>query len=210
MAFPTEPEWGTEWTGASPGDREHDSPSLADKVLAVDHALTDAGIPHAIGGAIAFAYYGAPRATIDIDVNVFASVGHLPEVAAALRPLGIDPEHDERELIEGDEARLFWDRNPVHLFFSADALHEAMPAAVREVPFADETIPIVSPEHLVVRKAMLDRPKDWLDIEAILAAETPLDRAEIGTWLRRLTGREDPRLAKLDAMVVRLGSRRLR
>ena len=54
-----------------------------------------------------------------------------------------------------------------------------MPAAVRRVPFAGATIPIVSPEHLVIRKVMLDRPKDWLDIEAILAAETPLDLEEV-------------------------------
>jgi hypothetical protein len=45
-----------------------------------------------------------------------------------------------------------------------------MPAAVREVPFAEAMIPIVSPEHLIVRKAMLDRSKDWVDVEAILVA----------------------------------------
>jgi hypothetical protein len=39
-----------------------------------------------------------------------------------------------------------------------------MPAGVRNVPFGGATIPIVSCEHLIVRKAMLDRPKDWLDI----------------------------------------------
>jgi hypothetical protein len=27
----------------------------------------------------------------------------------------------------------------------------------------------------VIRKATLDRPKDWLDIEAIFVAEAPLD-----------------------------------
>lgn len=205
MAFPIDPPWGTEWIDASAtergaaledllgladalpqGLRTEGSPSLSEKVLAIDRALGAAGIEHAIGGALAFAYYGEPRTTIDIDVNVFVSTDRWPEVADALAPLVIDFEVDERELARHKEARLLWDRNPVHLFFSYDELHAAMPTAVREVPFAESTIPIVSPEHLVVRKAMLDRPKDWLDIEAILGAETPLDLEEIRSWLGRL------------------------
>jgi len=81
-----------------------------------------------------------------------------------------------------------------------------MPAAVRRVPFAGATIPIVSPEHLVIRKATLDRPKDWLDIEAILVAETPLDLEELAVWIERLATRDDPRVAKLDELVLRLGA----
>jgi len=167
--------------------------------------LADAGIPHAIGGAIALAYYGEPRVTIDIDVNVFVPTERLTQIERSLRPLGVDSEHDARELVEDKQVRLRWDRNPVHLFFSHDALHEAMPAAIRRVPFAGSTIPIVSPEHLIIRKAMLDRPKDWLDIEAILAAGEPLDLEEIRIWLARLAGRDDPRLAKLQGMALRRG-----
>lgn len=179
--------------------------SLVEKVLAVDRALEGAEIPHAIGGAIALAYYGEPRVTIDIDVNVFVPTGRLSQIEHSLRPLGVDTGHDARELGEDQQVRLRWDRNPVHLFFSHDALHEAMPAAVRRVPFAGSTIPIVSPEHLIVRKAMLDRPKDRLDIEAILAGTEPLDLEQIRIWLIRLAGRNDPRLAKLHGMVLRRG-----
>ena len=77
-----------------------------------------------------------------------------------------------------------------------------MPAAARRVPFAGGTIPIISPEHLIVRKATLDRPKDWLDIEAILIATEPLDVAEIETLLERLVGPTDPRLAKVRALLA--------
>jgi len=137
------------------------------RVLAVDQALKTAGIQHAIGGAIALGHYAEPRPIRDIDVNVFVGPERRAEVEAALADLDDDGP-------------------PVHLFFAEDALHEAMPAAVRDVPFAGSTIPIVSPEHLVVRKALLDRPKDRLDIEAILAAGTPLDVEEIREWLLRL------------------------
>ncbi|MBS1845426.1 MAG: hypothetical protein JST53_13500 [Actinobacteria bacterium] len=136
------------------------------KVVAVSQALVAAGIPHAIGGAIALGHHAEPRLIRDIDVNVFVPPERGAEVEAAL-------------------AELDGDGPPVHLFFDEDELHATMPAAVRQVPFAGATIPIVSPEHLIVRKVTLDREKDWLDIEAILAAETPLDLDEIRAWLRR-------------------------
>jgi hypothetical protein len=226
MAFAMDPPWGTEWIGASAseradalvdllgfvdalpqGRREDGSPSLAEKILAVHRALADVGIEHAVGGAIAFAYYGEPRMTIDIDLNIFTPTDRWPEVALALAPLGIDVAVDEQALARDKEVKVPWDRNPVHLFFSFDELHAAMPAAIRRVPFAGSTIPIVSPEHLVIRKVTLDRSKDWPDVEAILVAQTPLDLAEIKAWLQRLIGPADPRQAKLDIMVNDASSR---
>jgi hypothetical protein len=132
------------------------------QVLAVHRTLAGAGVPHAIGGAVALGIYGAPRETTDIDVNVFVAVAGWEEV------------------------KLDWQGTTVHLFFDLDELHAAMPAAVREVPYAGATIPVVAPEHLVVRKTLLDRPKDRADIESLRAANPGLDRAEIDRWVRRL------------------------
>ena len=87
------------------------------------------------------------------------------------------------------QLRLWWDRNPVDLFFSYDPLHEEMENATRRVPFGEVTIPILGPEHLVICKAILDRPKDWLDIEAILVVTDPLDIEEIESWIARIAGR---------------------
>jgi hypothetical protein len=53
-------------------------------------ALARAGISYALGGALAYGQYGIPRATNDVDVNVFIAPTQLGDVAAALRPLGID------------------------------------------------------------------------------------------------------------------------
>src|SRR5581483_7418408 len=39
--------------------------------LAIARALDTAGIPYALGGALAYGQYGIPRATNDVDVNVF-------------------------------------------------------------------------------------------------------------------------------------------
>jgi hypothetical protein len=156
----------------------------SERVIAIHEALAAAAIPHAIGGAIALGHYAEPRPIRDIDVNVFVGPERRAEVEDAL-------------------ARLDADGPPVHLFFAEDALHEAMPAAVHEVRFAGAMIPIVSPEHLVIRKAMLDRPKDWPDIEALLGTGESLDLDEIRTWLRRLAGSDDPRLERFDRQSAR-------
>ena len=77
-----------------------------------------------------------------------------------------------------------------------------MPAAARRVRFGGGTIPVVSPEHLIVRKAVLDRAKDWTDIDRILAATAPLDVSEIRHLLERLVGPEDARAARLGALLA--------
>jgi hypothetical protein len=181
-----------------------DSPSLPQKVIAIHRALTEAKVPHAIGGALALAYYAEPRTTIDVDVNVFVPTERWPEVRDALAPLGVDVEVDAEKLDRDGQVRLLWDRNPVDLFFSYDPFHDEMRRSARRVPFADETIPILSPEHLAVCKAMFDRPKDWLDIEQILVATDPLDLQEIEGWLERMVGDDDPRMKKMSEVKAAL------
>lgn len=129
-------------------------------VAAVHHSLEEIGVPHAFGGAFALAYYGAPRPTHDLDVNVFVPA-------------------------QVSETRVDWEGTPVHFFFSCDPLHEEMKRRVRVVPFGNGNIPLVAPEHLVIRKTLLGRPKDREDIELILA-RTSVDREEVDAWVRRL------------------------
>lgn len=184
--------------------RPDSAPSLPEKVIAIHARLDAAKIPHAIGGALALAYYAEPRATADIDVNVFVPTDGWPQVRDALGPLGIDVEVDLAALERDGQVRLWWDRNAVDLFFSYHELHEEMRRDARRVPFGDSTLPILSPEHLAVCKAMFDRTKDWLDIEQILVATDPIELAEIEAWLERMVGESDPRMDKLEDIKARL------
>lgn len=177
--------------------RPEDAPSLPDKVTAIHLALEQAKVPHAIGGALALAYYAEPRATIDVDINVFVHTDQWPAIRDALAPLGVDVEADEEELDRDGQVRLWWDRNPVDLFFSYDPFHDEMRRSARKVPFNGATISILGPEHLAVCKAMFDRPKDWLDIEQMLVATSPLDLEEIKGWLERMVGKDNPRMTRL-------------
>ena len=191
--------------GSLPPQRPRSSPSLPQKVVLIHRALAGAKIPHAIGGALALAYYAEPRATIDVDINVFVPTERWPEVREALSLLGVDVGVDIEALDRDGQVRLWWDRNPVDLFFSYDPFHDEMKRSARRVPFAETTIPILAPEHLAVCKAMFDRPKDWLDIEQILVATDPLDLPEIEAWLEEMVGESNPRLTRLREIVERLG-----
>lgn len=177
--------------------RHEDAPSLPEKVVAIHRALAAAKVPHAIGGALALAYYAEPRVTAHLEVNVFVSTKRWPEVREALVPLGITVDPELAALQRDSLVRLWWDRYTIELFFSFEPFHEEMKRRARRVPFADTMIPILAPEHLAVCKAMFDRTKDWLDIEQILVATSPLDIAEIESWLERMVGNEDPRMQKL-------------
>lgn len=174
---------------------------LLAKILAIHAALAD--VPHAFGGAIALAYYAEPRATIDIDLNVFTPPSDTAEALEALAALGVAQPDGTASRIERDgQVRLWWDETPLDLFFAYDRFHDAARDAAREVPLASETVPILSVEHLIVCKAAFDRPKDWIDIIAILARGTSPDVAECLRWLGRIVGDTDARYDRLAATLT--------
>jgi hypothetical protein len=175
------------------------APTLPEKILAVDRALD--GIPHAFGGAIALGYHAEPRATIDIDVNVFVPVDAADQVLSPLRELGIDVDDASPLVARDKQVRVMWDRTPVDLFFAYDPFHHAANRAAVEVPFAGEVVRVLSPEHLTVCKVVFNRPKDWVDIEAMIAIGTHIDTAEVLRWVGRIVGDDDPRYDRIAAML---------
>jgi hypothetical protein len=178
-----------------------DEPPLPDKVIAVHEALHGEKIPHAVGGALALAYYAEPRATIDIDINVFVPVTRWRDVVDALTELGVEIDDLDSSALERDgQCRLWWGDNAVDLFFAYSPIHEAMQKDVRRVPFGGTTLPILSPEHLAVCKAMFDRRKDWLDIEKMSIATDDLDLQSVEGWLKRMVGERDHRLQRLEEL----------
>ncbi len=131
----------------------------------------------------------ASRATVDIDVNVFVDAARTGDVLCAFAALGIDlDEPAVRALVERDgQARIFWERTPIELFFSYDPLHLSSMDRRRRVDFGEDRIHILGAEDLIVYKVVFDREKDWRDIaEMIHAANQPPDFAYARDWLDRL------------------------
>lgn len=177
-------------------------PTLAEKIVAVDRALAD--VPHAFGGALALAYYAEPRATVDIDLNLFVGVDAYDAVAAPLAALGADAaDRRVQDLVRRDgQVRVFWGETPLDLFFNYDPFHDAAARGRQLVPFGDTTIPILAVEHLVVCKVVFNRAKDWVDIDAVLELDTPVHVGEVLRWVGRVVGDTDPRYDRIAAVLT--------
>jgi hypothetical protein len=169
---------------------------LGDQLLAVHDGLAAAGIPHAIGGAIALGYCVLePRGTRDVDVNVFVPPERARDVFAAL-PAGVEVSGAQLEQAERDgQVRLRWGITPVDLFLSVLPFHDRVEAHVRVVPFEGHTIPVLDCTALAVFKAMFDRARDWVDIEAMVEARS-LDVDDAIHWIREMVD-DDSRVEKL-------------
>ena len=136
-------------------------------MLAIDAALH--AVPHAFGGALALAYHAEPRSTVDIDVNVFVPTDRADDVLEPARRSSASISTARPTAIaRTGQTRVMWGPTPIDLFFAYDRFHDAAARASVEVPFADRTIRVLSPEHLAVCKAVFDRPKDWIDIQAMI------------------------------------------
>jgi hypothetical protein len=179
-------------------------PSLPEKIVAIHEQLDRAKTPHAFGGALALAYYAEPRATIDIDVNVFLAPSDYPAVARTLASVGVENGVDPEIVRRDGQCRLHWKDTPIDLFFAYDELHDAMRRMTRREPFGETKIPVLAPEHLLVCKAVFNRPKDWLDIEQMLVCVDELDTQEVRGWLTRIVGPDDPRAERFEKELVAL------
>ncbi len=181
--------------------------ALDEKVAALAHALTAAKIPHAFGGALALAYYAAPRGTHDIDLNIFVSAARSERVLATLAELGVAATGAAtlRQVHDRGQVRVHWDHTPLDLFFSHDPLHDRCAERARHVPFGDDvTLSILSAEDLAIFKVIFDRTKDWSDIEEMVyALGADFDGGYALLWLRRILEARDARLLRIEELLRR-------
>jgi hypothetical protein len=175
---------------------------MAGKILSAHEMLESMGVDHQFGGAIALAWYRNPRATTDIDLNVTLPPELAAPVLGALSHLGVSVTEHDRALIDQDgQARLDWSGTYLDLFFATLDLHYDFARRARLVKFGSDIIPILSPDHLVICKAVFDRPRDWVDIAAMVEWGTELNRNEILSWTAELLGPDSPPYRHLSELV---------
>jgi hypothetical protein len=171
--------------------------SVPDRMVALHDALTTAGVEHAFGGALALAWCTRQaRGTVDIDLNLFVSPDQRDLVLTAL-PTSIAVTDAHRAAIDRDgQVRLFWNENPVDLFFNTTPFHEEVAQRVRWEPFVGRDLPFLGCQDLAVFKVFFDRTKDWADLEAMDEAGT-LDVEHVLGIVVRYLGGDDARIDRL-------------
>jgi hypothetical protein len=174
-----------------------------DAGLRVAGALDRAGVPYALGGALAYGQYGIPRATNDVDVNVFATPAELASTVAALQALGIavdleSAQHDAER--EGSFVARFGDFR-LDVFTPSIAFSwEALRTRVRHrIDGVD--VWFLSAEALAVFKLLFFRSKDLVDLERLVAVYgDSFDAEYVRAHLVRLMGADDPRVVAWDGL----------
>lgn len=174
--------------------------NLPERVVAVTTALTANRVPHAFGGAIALAFcIGDPRATVDMDINVFLPTDQAARGLDAL-PAGVERDEDALALIAREgQVRLWWEQTPIDLFFNTTEFHEQASLRTRREAFGPVDLPVLACRDLAVFKAFFARSRDWVDLEAMAEAGA-LDVASVAGVLAEYLGPDDQRLARVLAL----------
>lgn len=170
-------------------------------------ALETAGLPFAIGGAMAYGFWGVPRGTLDVDLNVFVPAERVDEVLAALDSAGcrVDANEARRSATERGDLRAWLGPVRVDVFLDSIPIHHTARERTVQVELAGHKLPILSAEDLLVFKLLFDRPKDRLDAERILASRMEeLDLDYVRSNLEDTVGPDDRRIAWLEELLTTL------
>jgi hypothetical protein len=109
-------------------------------------ALEAAHVPYAIGGAIAYGFFGAARGTHDVDINLFVTGEAIAPAIDTLVQAGLslDTAVSLASATERGDARGSFQGLPVDLFFNSIPVHERAAKRTREVTLHGTKIRVLS------------------------------------------------------------------
>lgn len=164
--------------------------------LALSGELERAGIPYAIGGALALGVWSQPRGTSDVDLNIFIATDALEAALDALAQAGLEIDRRvardaaaRQETVVGSRGGMRIDLFLPTIPFSWEALRTRRtvdtPAGPRE---------FLSAEATAVFKLLFFRGKDRVDLETLVQVRGErLDRAYVRRWIVEMMGEDDER-----------------
>lgn len=171
--------------------------------IALARALEGRKVPYAIGGALAYGVWALPRATKDVDINVFLAPDALDPAFEALFEAGVVFDRVEaRRCAEQDGLFIGWvgacriDVFTPSIPFSWEALRTRV-----FVEAGASSAWFLSAEALSFFKLMFFRGKDVVDLERLISNQGPrLDAPYVRRWLVEAMGADDDRVKKWDEL----------
>jgi hypothetical protein len=171
--------------------------------LQIAAALEGHGIPHALGGALAYGQYGIPRATNDVDVNVFVDLDELDRVFDALRSLGIVVDATAAQAEARREGLMIFRLGSLRIDVFTPSIDFSWEAERTRVQHdVDGTaVWFLSAEALCVFKLLFFRGKDIVDLERLIAVQgTAIDGDYVRARIVEMLGDDDPRVETWDRL----------
>lgn len=170
------------------------APGELDVALRVAWVLEGLGLRYLIGGSVASAVLGEPRATNDVDFLVEIPLTRVSDLAAALGPeFEVDQEALCEAIRQGRSSNVFFLPyvTKIDLFVKKDAFDESELRRRLWIPMGagGQGIYIASPEDLIVKKLAWYRlggeisTAQWRDVLGVLAISGQgLDRQYLDGW----------------------------
>ena len=163
--------------------------SLLAPLIALQRLLARFDDQGLVIGGVAASLLGKPRLTADVDAVMLVSTDDLPRLIQAAAQEGLTPRIADAEafarrnrvlLLQHQESGIGVDISLGMLPFEVEAVERGILHPLGEV-----AIRLPTPEDLIIFKAVAHRPKDMLDIQAIIASHPDLDQAHIEDWMRQ-------------------------
>lgn len=181
------------------------APAAPDLARRLADILEAAGVPYAIGGALALGVWGFPRATNDVDLDVFVAADALAPVLEVLRCGGfaVDVDAALSSARERGDFKAWFEGVRVDVFVASLPFYDSVKRRVRRAPIEGRPAWFLSPEDLAVFKLLFFRTKDILDVERLVAfLGSSVDGTYVRNWLCDLVGEDDERVRWWDRIVA--------
>ncbi len=149
--------------------------------------LKDQSVPGAVIGGLAANLLGRPRVTKDVDAVVLLGDLHIDAFLDAGTRFGFSARISDAAafaaknrvlLLVHDPSKTDVDISLGVLPFEQESVDRASIVTIAGISF-----PLVSPEDLIIMKALARRPRDIADIEAVLDAHPELDLERVCYWV---------------------------
>jgi hypothetical protein len=157
--------------------------------------LDAASIQGAVIGGLAASLLGRPRVTNDVDVLVLVEEQAWPDLLASGERFGFLPRiADPLSFLRRSHVLLLRHQpSAIDLDMSVGGLpfEEEVVRRSTRVEIGDVSIPLISAEDLLIMKAVAHRPRDLIDIEAVLERQDNLDLGRVQSWVREFSSALD-------------------
>ena len=140
-------------------------------------------------GGVAVSLLSQPRLTADADAMLLLSLDDLPQLVEKAQTFGLTPRIPDTIPFarQSRVVLLTHEASGIHVDISLGLLPFEVEAVERSEEFQAGSLRLrlPMPEDLIILKAVARRPKDMLDIAAIVAAHPNLDTSRIAFWVQQ-------------------------
>lgn len=158
---------------------------------ALVHWLRAEQVPGLVIGGVAASLLGRPRLTLDVDVAVLLDENRWEKFLSTGTRFGFMPRIRDA-LAFARRSRVFLlnhrpsgvdvDISLVALLFEEESI-----ARAKWTDVGGLSIPLPTPEDLIIMKAVAHRPRDLADVESLLDAHPRLNLRRVRRWVREFS-----------------------